>query len=70
LLPSRIRESRDKRERLNHIGGLERLKLIAALPVVNVETGETANLGDLEGIYSREWIEAMTGKSGAAFPGA
>jgi hypothetical protein len=60
-LPSRFRESRDEAGKLNYIGGLERVKHIAALPVVNVETGETVRLGDLEPVYSKEWLEMMTG---------
>jgi hypothetical protein len=60
-LPSRFRESRDGIGQMNYIGGTERLKQISTLPVVNVDTGETIRLSDLESIYSKEWLEAMTG---------
>jgi hypothetical protein len=60
-LPSFFRESRDAFGRSNYIGGMERLKHISALPVVDVETGNTLRLGDLESVYSKEWLERMTG---------
>jgi hypothetical protein len=60
-LPSHFLESRDKSGRLNYIGGLERLKLISTLPVVNVETDETITIGNLESVYSKEWLESMLG---------
>jgi len=60
-LPSFVRESRDESGQLNYIGGVGRLKLISALPVVNVETGKTSRLSDLESVYSQEWLESMTG---------
>jgi hypothetical protein len=60
-LPSLLRESRDEFGHLNYIGGTERLKHISTLPVVNVETGETIRIGDLESVYSRAWSAAMTG---------
>ena len=60
-LPSFVRESRDENGQLNYVGGVERLKLISNLPVVNVETGATSRLGDFESIYSQEWLESMTG---------
>ncbi|WP_213803341.1 hypothetical protein [Granulicella sp. dw_53] len=59
--PSLFRESRDASGKLNYIGGPERLKHIAALPVVNVETGETIKLGNLARAYSKEWLETMVG---------
>jgi hypothetical protein len=60
-LPSRFRESRDEAGKLNYVGGLERVKHISGMPVVNVETGETVRLGELTAIYSKEWLETMTG---------
>jgi hypothetical protein len=63
-LPSFFRESRDRFGRHDYTGGVERLKAIATLPVVNVVTGETVRLGDLESIYSKEWLSAMTGEDG------
>jgi hypothetical protein len=59
--PSLARESRDEFGQLNYIGGMERLKHISALPVVNVESGETVRLGDLEPVYSKEWLKIMIG---------
>ena len=38
---SRYRESRDPSGKLTYISGAERLRVIAGLPVINVETGET-----------------------------
>lgn len=61
-LPSLIRESRDESGRMDYIAGTRRLERISALPVVNVLTGETHRLGDLEGMYSREWLELMKGR--------
>ena len=60
-LPSRLRESRDGRGMNSYIGGLERLKQISALQVVNVETGVMMALRDLEDVYSDEWLEAISG---------
>jgi hypothetical protein len=60
--PSLFRESRDRRGLNSHIGGLERLRQMSALPVVNVETGCTMVLRDLETVYSEEWLVAMSGK--------
>ena len=60
-LPSLFRQSRDEFGQLNYIGGMEQLKHISTLPVVNVETGETIRLGDLESVYSKEWLEIMRG---------
>jgi len=53
--PSRARESRDVFGKLNYIGGVDRLQQIVELPVVNVETGVTAKLGDLGPVYSADW---------------
>ena len=60
-LPSRARESRDEFGKLNYIGGIERVNNISTLPVVNVETGETVRLNELQSIYSREWLMSITG---------
>ena len=63
--PSLARESRDERGELNYIGGLQRLKQIAHLPVVDVQSGRQFVLSDLRSIYSREWLQLMTGSSGS-----
>jgi hypothetical protein len=62
-LPSKARESRGEAGGNTYIGGLERLKMLSALPVVNTETGETINIGELQSIYSEEWMAAMTGQT-------
>lgn len=62
-LPSRFRESRDREGRLNYIGGLERLQTIAAMPVIDTETGRQTSLGDLKPVYSDMWLSSMTGQS-------
>ena len=59
-LPSRVRESRDIEHNLSYIGGLNRLELIADLPVINTETGETWKLRDVEPLYSANWLQQMT----------
>jgi hypothetical protein len=60
-LPSRLRESRDGRGINTYIGGLERFQQILALPVVNVETEVMMPLGDLEAVYSDEWLATSAG---------
>jgi hypothetical protein len=59
-LPSLFRESRDASGLKTYIGGVERLKQISALPVINVETGDVIRLCDLDTVYSDEWLAAMT----------
>lgn len=44
---SNIRESRDKAGNLSYVRGIDRLKLIQDMPVVNVVTGEHGQLADL-----------------------
>jgi hypothetical protein len=61
-LPSKARESRDLSGQLTYVNGLDRFKMIATLPVVNTETGETIKLNELQSVYSHEWITAMTGQ--------
>ena len=61
--PSFFRESRNASGRLSYLTGIERLRHISAMQVTNVETGETVRLSDLESVYSKEWLEAMTGAS-------
>jgi hypothetical protein len=60
-LPSLFRESRDGSGRNTYIGGVERLRQISCLPVVQVETGDIIKLADLESVYSDEWMQLMTG---------
>jgi hypothetical protein len=63
-LPSFFRDSKDQSGRLTYLGGLERLRHISSLPVVNVETGIIAKLADLNPIYSQEWLEMMGNATG------
>jgi len=60
-LPSKARESIDASGQLTYASGVERLKIISNMPIINIETGETAKLGELDSVYSKEWLEAMTG---------
>jgi hypothetical protein len=62
-LPSLFRESRDASGRNTYIGGLERLRHISGLSVVQVETGDIIKLSDLESVYSDEWMQLMTGSA-------
>jgi hypothetical protein len=62
-LPSLFRESGNDSGQSTYIGGVERLKQISGLPVIRVETGEISTLGDLETVYSDEWIQIMTGST-------
>jgi hypothetical protein len=54
--PSRHRDSRDRNGALSFVGGSERFALIADLPVVDVQTGQTLRLGDIEQPYSDAWL--------------
>lgn len=62
-LPSLFRESGNEAGQSSYIGGVERLKEISALPVINVETGDISTLGDLKNVYSDEWLQLMTGST-------
>jgi hypothetical protein len=59
-LPSLARESRDELGQLSYVGGIERLNQISNLKVVNVETGVVTKLGDMESLYSAEWLEMIS----------
>ena len=60
-LPSLVRQSLDERGELNYVGGLQRLKELAHLPVVDVRSGRQLVLADLPTIYSKQWLRIMTG---------
>jgi hypothetical protein len=47
--PSRIRDSRDAAGRLTHVGGKDRLRLIADLPLLDLDTGRTVPAGEAAG---------------------
>ena len=49
---SRFRESRDEQGHKTFVGGKARLEIIRHLPVVDVETGRTAPIGELSGLRS------------------
>ena len=57
---SRHRDSRDENGQLSFAGGPDRLALIADRPVVDVTTGATLRLGDLETPYSDAWLADMS----------
>ena len=61
-LPSLFRESRDKSGRNTYIGGAERPRQISGSPVIQVETGDIVTLGELEPVYSDEWMRLMAGR--------
>lgn len=43
------------------IGGYDRFRAIADLPLVNTEVGESVTLGKLESVYSDDWLQRMAG---------
>lgn len=53
--PLRARESRDEHGDLTFISGLDRLRLISSMPVVDVITGEEKTLKDIAEPYSPAW---------------
>jgi len=57
--PSCVRESLDENGRLTFASGLERLELIADMPVVRLDTQKTVKLRELVPLYSRGWLEMM-----------
>jgi hypothetical protein len=59
-LPSFFRESRDDSGSLSYVSGLDRLQRIASMPVVNVETGAMLKMGELDRVYSSEWLTAIS----------
>ena len=59
-MPSRHRDARNERGELQFTAGLERLKLIADMPVVRVDDGNSeVNIGSLQQLYSDEWVALM-----------
>lgn len=57
--PARHRDSRDQQGALSFASGLERLAIIADMPVIDVVTGETIILGEIAEPYSQAWLAAM-----------
>jgi hypothetical protein len=57
--PARARNAADGFEELASVGGISRLKLIGALPVINVTNGKRLALETLDQPYSEEWQRGM-----------
>lgn len=59
--PSRYRESRDDQGRLSFAADLDRLALLAGMPVVDVASGETLRIAPDMPLYSQRWLALMRG---------
>ena len=57
--PSSIQESRDQSGHLSYARGVDKLFLIRDLPVINTQTGKEQALGDLNPVYSDEWLKII-----------
>lgn len=57
--PSRHRDSRDAEGNLSHAAGVDRLALIGDMPVLDVSTGETLALKEIDTPYSDAWLAEM-----------
>jgi hypothetical protein len=57
--PSLHRDSRGADGRFSYLGGVDRARVIADMPVVRVDTGETLPIGSAGPLYSSEWLAAM-----------
>ena len=57
--PSCVRESLDETGRLTFASGLDRIELIADMPVERLDTQKTVKLRELMPLYSRGWLEMM-----------
>jgi hypothetical protein len=53
---SRHRDSRGESGQLSFVAGRARLDLICERPVVDVESGKTLRLGNVEELYSSDWM--------------
>lgn len=58
--PFRFSDTRNAAGELTYLRGIERLKLIEHLPVVNVTTGEIAPIKNYGDIYSDKWKRMMS----------
>jgi hypothetical protein len=54
--PSRFRESKDAEGQLTFQSGIDRLRQLNGMPVTNVATGQTFELGAAETFYSPKWL--------------
>lgn len=59
--PSAVRDARDETGGLTYAAGRDRLKLVAHLPVVNVDTGVKGPLGEAGDLYSSWWCNPGVG---------
>ena len=50
----------DESGKLTFVAGADRYDLIRELPVVDVATGQTLLLGDMERPYSQDWLNGMS----------
>jgi hypothetical protein len=57
--PARARNPEDKHEELESVGGISRLGLIKDLPVVDLASGKTLKLSELDQPYSEDWQRGM-----------
>ena len=57
--PSRHRDSRNQNGVLSYVSGLERFRLIEDMPIIDVETGKTLLLRDVDRPYFEPWLKAM-----------
>jgi hypothetical protein len=60
--PSMLREARGKDGLHLFIGGSARSRLIRDRLVIDLSTGSTVQLGQLEPLYSAQWLEIMDGQ--------
>jgi hypothetical protein len=57
--PSSIRESKDQSGKLSYATGIDKLRLIQDLPVINTQNGKEQALTELNPIYSDEWLKIL-----------
>ncbi len=57
--PSTVRDPRPNQNGPGYVGGAARLSLIRDLPVVNVVTGRSLAIGEIEKPYSETWLKEM-----------
>jgi hypothetical protein len=55
-----FRESRNSSGELTFVRGLDRANLIAEIPVHHLERNELLPLGELQPLYSDDWLRAQT----------
>lgn len=55
--PSRFSDARDQSGELTRVRGVERIKVLHDMEVVNVTTGQKVKIGALDKVYSASWSE-------------